>query len=273
MPSLDRARDFVYRHGAPWERALFGHLFDGRPVEEPLRFLSAYKNPDGGFGHGLEHDLKAPDSHVPALEFLLFIHRNTGLPVARLLDGTVAWLERRRHDDGSFRDPDTLRDHPIAPWWREWGGQPAPDAVTGLLTRLDLASAELTASTRRWVEANLTLDAIREIDWLFMAYHPVDYFMNTRDFPDLERYQEATIAQVIALAEAAPEAQAPALLPFLAYPKLAERVPAALIERALDLLVDGQQEDGSWRDEHGLSQWYPFTTIGNLVFLRRHGRL
>ena len=39
-----------------------------------------YRNGDGGWGHGLEHDIKCPSSNTLALEFLLMIFRDTGLP-------------------------------------------------------------------------------------------------------------------------------------------------------------------------------------------------
>ena len=94
--SLDRARDYVFTHGMPWERALFSWRFDDGPLEHLQRCLLCYKNADGGWGHGLEHDLKAPLSHPAALEYLLGVLRYHDIPVGTLLDGTVAWLERQQ---------------------------------------------------------------------------------------------------------------------------------------------------------------------------------
>src|SRR5215813_1859484 len=94
--NMKKARDFVYANGMLWERALFATLFQGKSPDHLHQCLLAYKNPDGGFGHALEHDIRCPDSHPAALEFLLLMLSQTGVSVGHLLDGTAAWLERQR---------------------------------------------------------------------------------------------------------------------------------------------------------------------------------
>ena len=273
MVSIDAARDFVYRHGDLWERSLFGHLIDGRPNEEVRRALEAFKNPDGGFGHGLEHDLRSPNSNPAQLELLLIVNRSLGLEVKPLLGGTVAWLESVQEEDGSLGNPTTLDRHPSAPWWTEWGGQRVPESIVGNLARLGLATPRLLDRSRAWVEANVTLDAIRETEWLFMLYRPVDYFYGLTDDNDLDAYREVTAETLVALAAAAPPEQYGTLLGLLTHPDLVPHVPEQLIDRDLDHLERGQQPGGNWQDQHQLTQWYPLTTISNLVYLKRYGRL
>jgi hypothetical protein len=273
--SLEKVRGFVYGNGALWERALFGSLFETRPLEQLHACLLAYKNPDGGFGHGLEHDLKCPDSNPLGLEFLLSVNRDTGVPVTKVLEGTPEWVLRNRAADGSLLNPASLRDYPLASWWAEWGGQRAPDSITGNLLRLGLCPPPLAESTKSWVLENLTLEKVKANEWLFMAYHAFDYFMNVEDFPDLGTYREAMVQNIVACAENAPEGQYGTVSMFAPTPKspLAQRLPKALLKRALDYLMDTQREDGSWKDEHDLPQWFPYTTIRNLLTLKRYGRL
>src|SRR4051812_18674376 len=109
--NLKNARDFVHSTGTLWERALFATLFQGESAEHLHQSLLGYKNPDGGFGHALEHDIRTPDSHPAALEFLLVILTQTGVPVGHLLDGTAAWVERQRQPDGSLTNPASLLDY------------------------------------------------------------------------------------------------------------------------------------------------------------------
>jgi len=45
-----------------------------------------------------------------------------------------------------------------------------------------------------------------------------------------------------------------------------------MIERCLATVASGQQEDGGWRDEHGLAQWWPWTTICALLTLQAYGQ-
>jgi hypothetical protein len=59
---VDRAADFLWRHGRLLERLLFANRFLGAPAEPVVHALRAYQNDDGGFGHALEPDVRAPDS-------------------------------------------------------------------------------------------------------------------------------------------------------------------------------------------------------------------
>lgn len=276
MPvSLEKAREFVYANGVMWERALFGYLFDNRPLAHFHQCVLCYKNIDGGWGHDLEHDIKCPESHPLALEFLLSINRDTGVPLEGLFDGSIAWVEAQRQADGSLRNPAAIRDYPLAPWWVESGGQTIPASLTGGLLRVGVCSPSLAASTRLWAQENLTLERIRTNDWLFMAYHAFDYFMNVQEFPELQAHRRATFENIIACAEVAPENQYYQLFQFVNDPNsaLAMAVPDALLNRALDHLEASQQDDGGWRDQHGLPQWYPYVTILAVLALRRFGKL
>jgi len=273
--SLTKARDFVYSNGTLWERALFGYLFEERPLAHLHQCWLTYKNPDCGWGHALEHDVRTPDSNPVALEFLLTVLRITQVPVRTLLDGTPAWLEANQEADGSLKNPASLREYPCAPWWNEWGGQTAPDSIVGNLTGLSLATPALSEATRRWVQANLTLDKVRGNEWLFMAYHAHDYFLQVNDFPDGETFRQATLENLTACTEKMPEKQYYVLFHFAMWPNgiVSKSLPQNLITRSLDYVMETQRDDGGWNDEHGLSQWLSWVTISNLLALRNYGRL
>ncbi|MBZ0296344.1 MAG: hypothetical protein K8L99_27535 [Anaerolineae bacterium] len=273
--SISKARDYVYGHGTLFERALYSYLFEDGSLERVHQCLLCYKNPDHGWAHRLEHDAACPDSHPLALEFLLRIHNDTGLPVKAVLDGTPQWLEAMREEDGSLKNPSTIRDYPLAPWWQDSGGQTQPDSIVGNLTALGLVTPSLAESTRKWVQANVTLESIHENAWLFMMYHQIDYFLHVQDFPDAESYRVATIGNITACAQDMPEKQYYVLLQFAPKPDsvLAIELPNHLIERSLDYLMEAQQEDGHWNDEHNLPQWFPYTTITVLNALKNYGRL
>ncbi len=179
--NLQNARDFVYANGVLWERLLFGYLFERRPVEPVLAAFKAYKNSDNGFGHGLEHDIRCPDSNPLALEFLLGVLQRTAIDPGDLLDGTAHWVETQRKEDGSLANPAAVLDYPHAPWWNG-GGQHIPDAITARLLRFGSCTSSLASSTRRWVEKNLTLKDVQATDWLFMNYHAHDYFFRWTTF-------------------------------------------------------------------------------------------
>lgn len=271
--SLERARNFVYSHGLLWEQALFRYLFEDGSLERVHQSLLCYKNLDGGWGNGLEHDITCPDSHPLALEYLLSIHRDTGLPLTPLLEGTVEWVERHREEDGSLKNPPTLLQYPHAPWW-SGGGQTAPDAITGHLMKLGLCTPSLAESTSAWAADNLTLDKIKSNEWLFMAYHAHDYYYNLPHTPEVAPYREATLHNIIECAQKASEKQYFTVFQFAPHPEteLAQALPKELLNRFLDYLETAQTEDGGWEDEHGLKHWQPYFTIVILQVLKNYGR-
>lgn len=272
---LKKARDFVYANGTLWERALFAYHFQDGQLARLHKTLLQYKNPDGGYGHALEHDVRCPQSHPAAVEFLLGVITWHELPVGNLLVDTPEWVIQHQNEDGSLQNPPELLDYPHAPWWAQMGGQQAPDAIAGRLNRLGLASPGLLERTQAWAQRHLTPDAIRKVDWLFMNYHAHDYFFNIESYPDLEAHRQATVETIIATAREAPEAQYPVIFNFCSQPDapVTQALPADLVNQALDYLVENQQADGGWHDEHGLAQWWPYTTITSLVVLHRFGRL
>lgn len=274
MVSLSQARNYVYAHGTLWERALFSFLFEDGSLDRLHQCLFAYKNADNGFGHRFEHDLSFPGSNSTALEYLLSTLRRFDVPVGSLLDGTAQWLEHQLAEDGSITPPEGLADYPLAPWWREWGAQPAPDSIVGNLAHFGQATAKLLDATQKWVLAHLKVTDIQEIEWLFMAYHPYEYYTAIEDVPSHEGLLEATYAHIASLAKAMPIEQSYTLFAFVPGPEspISQMIPD-VVEQALDHIEARQEDEGHWRDQHGLAQWFPMVTIGNLYALKQFGRL
>lgn len=269
-----KARDFVYRKGTLLERALFAWLFEGGCLERLQQIILCYKNPDGGFGHGLEHDIKAPQSHPLALEYLLGMMKHAGVPAGSIFAGASDWLEAQMDEQGNLRNPPETRQYPLEPWWREEGGQTVPDSIVGNLMRFGAAKPSLINKTKAWAHANYTPERVKENDWLFMAYHTFDFFFAIDDLPDLQDLRRATVDNIVACALAAPEKQYDSLFVFAPTPDsmIARALPPGLPNRFLDALSNAQQAEGHWLDQHNLPQWYPMTTINVLLALKRYGR-
>ncbi len=270
---LKRARDYVYASGVLWERKLFAYLFQGEPVERLHQILLCYKNPDNGWGNALEHDMRCPKSNPLQLEFLLSMLTHLNIPTGDLLDGSAEWLEQQQEADGSLGNPPDLLDYPHAEWWNS-GGQNLPDSIVGNLTRLGCATDSLRKKTEAWVQANLTPEKIRANEWLFMAYHAYHYFLSIREMPEGKIGWQAAVENIIRCAENAKPEQYYEIFHFAPTPDspVAKAMPSKLLTKMIDHVYDTQQPDGSWRDEHGLSYWYPFVTIQVLHGLRAHGR-
>ncbi|MEM9415793.1 MAG: hypothetical protein AAGA29_10000 [Planctomycetota bacterium] len=69
--AFERAKLFLFETARPLEKHLFLHLFAGLPADQALTELARYANPDGGFGHGLEPDLRYAESSALATSVAL----------------------------------------------------------------------------------------------------------------------------------------------------------------------------------------------------------
>jgi hypothetical protein len=272
--NFEKARHFIYQNGSHWEKALFRYLFEDGPVSHFHKALKAYKNDDNGFGHGFEYDIKCPDSHPLALEFMLGVFRDTGVPIGDVFEGTAEWVENNQLENGALTNPSKLLDYPFSPWWGG-GGQTIPASITGNLIRHGLCSELISSRTAYWVKDNLNVDQIKKTDWLFMNYHAVDYFTNVEQTIENRALKKVALEQVVKCTAVIPEKQYFTYFQFAPAPdcEVGKATPEELVGKFLDYLEGAQREDGGWDDEHGLAYWQPYFTIVILNALRNYGRL
>jgi hypothetical protein len=127
------AREFVRRDGRLVERRLFATLFEGADPGGVVDALRGYQNADGGFGHGLEPDKRAPDSLAIDVEAAL-----QNLIAARAGDETLVrracdWLQSVAAPDGSVAPASAvIEEYPRAEHWSEWTYQPGLNPTAGL---------------------------------------------------------------------------------------------------------------------------------------------
>jgi hypothetical protein len=273
MVSIEKARHFVYDKGLLWEKRLFDYLFCGGSLAKLHESLLCYKNTDGGWANGIEHDIKCPDSNPISLEFLLTVIRDTSMPTGNLLDGTVEWLERNIDEDGSFKAPDTLYKYPHA-WWMAKDINPTiPDSIVGNLKKLRLCTPVLEESAEQWVSENLTVEKVLANKWLFMAYHAFDYYSSIEESEKYYNAKQAMMRNILECAENATEKQYHTLFQFMKSrtDELYKYIPNNITDSFLDYLSMSQRDDGGWEDEHGLIYWQPYVTIQILCALKNFG--
>src|ERR671925_1579367 len=118
MGDLDAARRFMAGHARLLDRRRFELLFDGGDPEPVLDALRAYSNADGGYGHGLEPDLRAPESQPGAawhaFEVFADVAPVTAPQAAELCD----WLDTVALPDGGLPFALPVEDPSgCAPFW------------------------------------------------------------------------------------------------------------------------------------------------------------
>lgn len=276
---LERAFEFMRLNARIIDRRRFALHFRDGAAAPLVAALRPYENPDGGYGHALEPDLRGEASQpVPTQHALEYLHEAgaaRGPAVARIGDYLVSVTA----DGGGvpFVLP-SVRDAPHAPWWQAADDPPAAvnptAALAGLLHR--------AGSDHPWL-GPATDFCWRRLDGLDAEPGPYDVlavltFLDS--VPDRERAEKTFARLRDALASAArSDHQGP--LDFAPRPGGYGRrlFGSEAVDAALDALVDAQGDDGGW--DVGFPIWTPITrpewrgvaTVESLLTLRAYDRL
>jgi hypothetical protein len=138
MPTdIAAAESFVHANARLLDRHRLAVLVHGAPVEPVLDALRAYRNPDGGFGHALEPDVRAPGSEPSATLHALEVLAEVGRLGDPMVAGAAAWVAAIAEPGGGvpFVMP-TAAAHPHAPFIKPApGGSFLTFALAGVLWR------------------------------------------------------------------------------------------------------------------------------------------
>lgn len=293
MPGMTRdiravGRSFIEREGRLVERRLAAVLFDDADPGGAVDAVLAYRNPDGGFGHGLEPDKRCPAS-LPidverALDILIEVGDGRG-GVDALVMSACDWLGAVAWDDGAvpLAFPE-IENYPCAEHWTDWTYVPGlnPTAgLTGRLHRMGVAHPWLTRATHwTWarLESGFDEDAHALVEVLqFLAYVP--------DRLRAEQYavQVGDWLQDLRLLRASPDDPCYGLTPlhFAPAPNNPWRrlFDDATIDGHLDRMIRDQEPDGGWGitwNAPGVAstlEWRGIETLRALCTLSAYGRL
>lgn len=284
--SIDAAERFVWLNARLIDRFRFDFLFRNGERGRVLAQLRLYRNSDGGFGNGLEPDLRGPTSQpMPAATALWILDELDAMDdpmVASLLD----YLSTITAADGGvpFVLP-SVRDYPRAPWWNTSDDPPGslnPTAtLAGLLYKHSI--------THPWLE-RATEFCWEQIGCMSGSdpYEGRAVLPFLDHVPDRERAENAfeRVAAVLTTSGAVtldPDAPGEVHLPldFAPAPQtLARRMFSdEMIERHLDALEKAQRDDGGWDINWMVwtpatgPEWRGWQTVHVLQTLRAYGRV
>jgi hypothetical protein len=291
---LSAAADFLAGSARVLDRRRFDLLFGEGSAGGTLAALSAYGNPDGGFGFGLEPDLRSgtsqPGGALHALEVFEEIGPDTSPMTAELFD----WLESVSLAGGAlpfaFAIPDPAGS---ASFWVE--SDPATpslfitSAVCGAAHRVALVDPAV--ARQPWLEAATgwcleQIAALREAPFA-IAFRYVLQFLDA-----IHDGSEEAAAELARLGELLPEtgalpvpggAEGEKLTPLDISPwpgrPLRALLPADAVDADLELVAGSQKPDGGWEvDFKSFSpaaelEWRGYQTVWALKVLRANGRL
>jgi hypothetical protein len=258
-------------------------LVGGAPVSPVLDALRAYRNPDGGFGHALEPDVRAPESEPSSTLHALDVLDQVGALDHPMVADAAAWIATIAEPDGGvpFVLP-TAAAHPHAPFITPSpGGSFLTFALAGRLWR--------AGSGEPWLR--------RATDWCWAKLERRDelgaYAVRCAlDFLDAVPDEQRAGAAIERLRpRLGPDGSMPVtggtenerLTPLTLSPRPGGRSRVLFtddqIEADLDRLEQEQQDDGGWTfDWIG---WSPgqsvecrgAVTLDALITMRAHGRV
>jgi hypothetical protein len=280
---------FLLEQARLLERRLFATCFLGAPAAGVAAALRGYQNPDGGFGHGLEPDVRCPASLPIDVEAAFQALAAAGTVDHDMVGAACDFLAATAAQAGAGGAVPpafpVIESFPRAAHWTEWTYEPGlnPTAgLTGLLYQLGVDHpwrARGTAYCWAQLEAgHLPAEAHSLSEVLVFLEH----------VPERERADEhaAVLAKRLGetpMVQLDPDADGYGLTPLHFAPTAASRWRCLFsdtqIGAHLDHLAGAQQPDGgwpiSWEPPSAASalEWRGIVTLGALRTLTSYGRL
>ena len=283
MP-IDRsaAENFIWSAARLVDRHRYSMLFADGPTDPVLQALRGYRNPDGGFGHALEPDLRCPGSQPAPTLYALETLNEAGAIEGELARDARAFIASIAAPDGGI--PSVLpgfENYPHAPWF-----QPEPGSILTLALAATLHAGG--------VKDDVWLDRASEWCWrsIETAEQPRGYWLKFAcAFLDATPEEQRARSAISSLgARVGTSAVTPvggvegeALRPLDLSPRPGSRsremVGEAQIEAHLDAVEAEQQQDGGWMFDWRAwspaqsNDWRGNVTIRALLWLGDNGRL
>jgi hypothetical protein len=251
-PDIDAAAQFLAAGGRIVDRRRFERLFAGGSAVPVRDAVAAYRNPDGGFGHGLEPDGRSPASQPAAIEQALRILDEAGAWDEDLVAGACGWLAANAPAGGGavFVEP-SVAGWPHAPWWVPQDGRPASLISTGQIA----GTLHARGVTHPWLAGATELLWSRIDDLAEPGPYDLRGVLRFLDYvPDRDRAKRAldivapALLDLVTLDPDAP-GETHSVLDFAPLPGSLARglFEDATVRAHLAHLAAGQHDDGGWR--------------------------
>jgi hypothetical protein len=288
---MDAARNFMATHARILDRRRFELLDGGTDTAGALAALDGYRNADGGYGWGLEGDLRSPESQPAAALHAFEVFAETGpAPQAATL---CHWLDEVSLADGGL--PLAL---PMAitagsgPWWAGADATQSSLQITSVVAARAQRAAEgdPAIANHPWL-ARATEYSLAEIAKLDSSPggYVLAFCIQLLDAVHGDRPEAADLLErVFAFVPAnghvpvhgGEEDETLRPLDLAPDPDGAARtlLDPAVVEADLDRLASGQLQDGGWtvdfvsRSPAGKLDWRGYATVAAVDVLQRNGR-
>jgi hypothetical protein len=284
MPvDVSAAEQFVFANARLLDRHRLAVLLHGASDTPVLQALRAYRNPDGGFGHALEPDVRGPESEpastLTALEVLCEIE---AFDDPMVLSAAV-WVGTIADSDGGVPFVTAAADgHPHAPWMvPSDGGSFLTFAIAARLSEAGSSLPSLVRATE-WCWARL--DRADELSGYGVKF-ALDFLDHVPEPAPAAEAIEGLRSRIGAdgTMPVPGGTENERLNPLELSPRPGARSRTLFsndqVEADLDRLERGQRDDGGWTFDWldwsagQAVEWRGAVTLRALATLRAHGRI
>lgn len=290
--NFKKARDFILTNARMIERRLFHFYFENQDPNGIYHAIYAYRNLDGGFGHGMEPDTASPESQplftIMAMETLDEVGlldkeqiESDFLPYFESIitqKGGVPWMFK------------PTSDYPCEPHFtsvKEWAALSTTAPLLGMLEKYNIQRPWMEkAESFVWSEFERILDKhafcyLCVPRWLFFLKH-IKNKVKAEEM--ISRLKNAIIKNNVLCADTSDEGwglyEKPHSLNYAPRPNslLSDLFTENQINSDLTTLIQKQKEDGRWDTWYGISEgtkleWAGIQTVWALKVLKDYGRI
>jgi hypothetical protein len=286
----DAAR-FLAAHARLLDRRRFDLITGRGPADGALAALAGYRNPDGGFGWGLEPDLRSPESQPGGALHALEVLDEIGPRTSQLAVPLCDWLASATLPDGGlpFALPVT-EPAGSAPFWVQADPTESSLHITAAVTAVAhrVARHDTAVAGHPWL-ATATEFCLRRIGGLDQPASTLElryalWFLDAAydAYPEartqLHRMAGFVPADGTLPVEGGKEGEALHALDFSPHPgrPLREVISAEAIRADLDRAAGLRQPDGGWivdfasQTPASALEWRGYATVGAVKLLLDH---
>ena len=289
---FNKARDFILTNARMIERRLFDYHFGSEDRQGVYHAVYAYRNPDGGFGHGMEPDTASPESQplfsIMALETL----DEAGYLTAEIiLRDFMPYFESVTTEKGGI--PWMLRptsEYPCADHFqtvKEWAALSTTAPLLGILEKYKIDIPWMQPA-EEFVWSEFARIQNKHVFCFLCVPRWLIFLQNTRSrdkaAKQLNKLRKWIMEEGVLCCDKTDEGwglyEKPHSLNYAPGPDtiLHTLFEPQMIDADLDELISRQKDDGRWDTWYGLSQgmkleWAGIQTLWTLRVLKNYGRI
>ncbi len=287
-----KTRDFILTNARMIERRLFEFHFANGDIKGVFHAVYAYRNPDGGFGHGMEPDTASPESQplfsIMALETLDEVGY---LTKEIILNDFMPYFESITTEKGGipwmFRPKSTYPCEEHFKTIKEWGALSTTAPLLGILEKYKIDIPWMKKAEQFvWNEFERIKDKhifcyLCVPRWLTFLKYTKSQEKAKKTINDLKNW---IVADGVLCKDKSDDGWGlygkPHSLSYVPYPDniLNPIFSKETIESDIEGLINRQKDDGRWDTWYGISEgtkleWAGIQTLETLMILKNYDRI